>query len=159
MSKTYDLQKLIRAYKKATGETEIDMHTVARWGVKHLGVKLPQPVDPVDVLAKQLSKAAREETRKDEVTGRPYRVNHAVVFTKDGVQQSFWIDIDEAPRGTMHRSLQTRRKQMLGDALQLSFDLDHWNSVNTDEEPIALSFDFTDDIEERKSLDSEDDAA
>lgn len=159
MSQAQDYQKLIRLYKQATGETEIDMHKVAAWGVKHLAVKLPKPISAIDLLAKKLSQAAREETRRDPNTNRSYRANHAVVFTKNGVQQSFWIDIDEASRGLMHRSLQTRRKQMLGDAYQLALDRDHWNSIHPDEEPIQISFDFTDDIEERKSFEDDEDNA
>lgn len=68
------------------------------------------------------------------------------------LQGYLWIDIDEAPRGPMQRSLVMRREQIVGDALQLSFDADHWNSIHTDEEPIILPLDFTDDVDERKII-------
>lgn len=142
-------QQAIRLYKAKTGDTEVDLKKVAKFMVEHLGFKLPEPTDPFDMLAKKLSVAAREEMRTDKTTGRSYRANHAV--QKDGTQQSFWIDIDEAPRKLMHKSLIKRRDQIIGDALQLSLDLDHWNSINPSEEPIDIPLDFTEDVEERKN--------
>lgn len=60
-----------------------------------------------------------------------------------------WVDIDEAPRGKMVKSLVQRREQMVGDGLQLTLDAMHWNSIHPDDEPINLPMDFTDDIEWR----------
>lgn len=142
-------QQAIRLYKAKTGLTEVDLKEVAKFAVNHLGYKLPDPPDPFDILAKKLAVAAREETRTDSKTGRPYRANHAVHL--DGSQHSLWIDIDEAPRRLMHKSLIKRRDGIIGDALQLSLDLDHWNSINPNEEPIAIPLDFTEDVEERKN--------
>ncbi len=84
-------------------------------------------------LAKEFAKAAREEVLYDENTHSPYRANHAI------------------PRGSMHKSLYQRREQMVGDALQLSLDQDHWDSINPDEEPIQMSLDLTMDVEWRKN--------
>ena len=92
------------------------------------------------------SKAAREETRQDYKTGRPYRVYHAFTSDVDG-QGMLWVDIDEAPRKYMLKSAIMRREQMVGDAVQLTFDLDHWNSTNGNEEPIIIPLDFTDDVD------------
>jgi len=39
---------------------------------------------------------------------------------------------------------------MVGDGLQLTFDMDHWNAIHPDEEPIEIPLDFTDDIKWRK---------
>jgi len=142
-------QEAIRLYKKKTGLTEVDLKEVAKFAVNNLGMKLPEPVDPFDLLAKKIAVAAREETRTDKATGRPYRANHAV--PKLGSQQSLWIDIDEAPRPLMQKSLIKRRDGIIGDALQLSLDADHWNSINPAEEPINIPLDFEEDVEERKN--------
>jgi hypothetical protein len=40
-----------------------------------------------------------------------------------------------------------RRQQMVGDAVQLADDVDHWNYVNPAEAPIRIPFDFGPDIE------------
>ena len=49
-----------------------------------------------------------------------------------------------------------RREQMVSDGLNLTFDVDHWNSVNPTEVPIELPMDFTLDIEIRKAADDND---
>ena len=44
------MQDIIRRYKLKTGETEINMKDVARFAAS-LGVKLPNPKDPLHTLA------------------------------------------------------------------------------------------------------------
>ncbi len=68
-----------------------------------------------------------------------------------------WIDIDEAPRPKILKSLINRREQMVGDGLQLTLDQDHWNNVNPKDEPINIPMDLTEDIEWRKNAPDEDD--
>jgi len=141
------MQDIIRRYKLKTGETEINMKDVARFAAS-LGVKLPNPKDPLDTLAEKFAAVAREEIRHDTQTGRPYRANHAVRVGYGSHQYHLWIDIDEAPRKTMHKSLIMRREQMVG-GVQLTLDAMHWNNINPKEEPITIPLDFTEDIEER----------
>jgi hypothetical protein len=157
-NKVQMMQRLIRHYKDETGEKEVDMHKVAQFAVGK-GWSLPAPTNPMDALAKQFSKAARQEIRRDNETGRPYRANHAVTSSQGSSQLTFWVDIDEAPRRVIHKSLINRREQMVGDGLQLTLDADHWNSVNPAEEPITIPMDFTDDIEWRKNTPDEESEA
>jgi hypothetical protein len=143
------MQRLIRHYRDETGEIEVDMKKVARFA-ELKGWKMPVPKDPLDILAQELSRAAREEIEYSKETGRPYRVNHAVA-QKQGDQTIFlWVDINEAPRKVMLKSLNLRREQMVGDGLQLSYDADHWNSLHPSEEKIQLEMDLSFDIELRK---------
>jgi hypothetical protein len=150
VSKNQEMQKLIRYYKRETGVTEVDMREIATFAVKK-GWPLPVPVDPIERLAKDFASAAREETREDKETGNPYRVNHAYTVERDGENYHLWVDIDEAPREPMQKSLVMRREQMVGDAVQLTFDMEHWNRVNPAEEPIVLPMDFTPDVEWRRN--------
>ncbi len=145
-----DMQCFIRYYKDETGKREVNMHEVAEFAVKK-GWSLPKPKNPIDLLSKQFTDAAREETRKDNKTGNPYRANHAVSVTQGQEQFTLWIDIDEAERKPMLKSLINWREQMVGDGLHLTFDTDHWNSIHPDEEPIIMPLDFTDDIKWRKN--------
>jgi hypothetical protein len=147
-TKHQEMQRLIHYYKDQTGKKEVNMHDVAQFAVDQ-GWPLPRPIAAIDRLAKEFSQAAREEINHDGKTGKPYRVNHAVTQIQGSVQQTFWIDIDEAPRKPMVKSLVQRREQMVGDGLQLTLDAMHWNNINPKEEPIALPMDFTDDIEWR----------
>lgn len=148
---------MIRHFKQVTGKTEVDMHEVAAFAHK-MGWPLPVPADPMDILARQFSDAAREETAIDSKTGKPYRINHA--FTPDGnAKAPLWINIDEAPRKNMYKSAINRREQMVGDAYQLTLDLDHWNRVNPKEDPIVLPLDLGPDVEWRKNGDDDQAAA
>jgi hypothetical protein len=148
------MQRLIRLYKEETGKTEVDMREVAKFAVDK-GWKLPAPTSPIDRLAREFARAAREEMRHDKSTGKPYRANHAILTQHGATQLSLWIDIDEAPRKLIHKSLIARREQMVGDGLQLTLDADHWNNVHPDEVPIQIPMDFTEDIEERKNAPDE----
>jgi hypothetical protein len=150
MSRSQEMQRVIRAYKDATGIKSVDMKLVSAWAVETLGWPVPKPVDPMDRLAKQFSAAAREETRTDTETGESYRVHHMYVVEEGEAQYHLWIDIDEAPREPMQASLTMRREQIVGDITQLTFDAEHWNRINPEEEPIQIEADFGLDVEIRR---------
>jgi hypothetical protein len=149
LTKAEQMQQLVRIYKESTGEKDVDALKVAQFAVKQ-GWQLPQPTSAMEMLAHQFADAMRVETKNDSLTGRPYRVNHA--YVPQG-QTTFWFDIDD-PDTTRHKmtiSLISRREQMVGDAVQLTFDADHWNAMHPDENPITLSLEFLEDVNERKA--------
>jgi hypothetical protein len=150
-----EMQRIIRHYKDETGNREVDMHQVAKWAVAK-GWPLPKPADPLEMLSKQFADAARDEIKYDTDTGRPYRVYHAISTRQGDAQLHLWIDIDEAPRSQMLKSLVSRREQMISDGVQLMDDQDHWNARNRDEEPIQLPMDLGPDIEWRRNAPAED---
>ncbi|WP_029604980.1 hypothetical protein [Kozakia baliensis] len=156
MSRRREMQILIRTYKEETGCSEIDMQEVAAFAARH-GWPLPQPKSPLEMLAKQFADAARDEIGHDPKSGKPYRVYHAVPVGNNGQTNLFhWVDIREAPRRRMHKSLMNRREQMVGDGFQLTLDAMFWNSINPNEEPIVLPMDLTPDIEWRLNSPDED---
>ncbi|GMV31005.1 MAG: hypothetical protein AMXMBFR59_31300 [Rhodanobacteraceae bacterium] len=157
-TKNQRLQNITRLYRQRTGNESVDMHEVAKFAAE-MGYQLPKPKSGIDRLAEQLSAAAREETRRDEVTGRPYRANLAVVQWINGNQLTLWHDIDVAPRRVAHKAFVQRREQMVGDAVQLTLDVNHWNRVHEREEPIVMPLDFADDVEWRLNSPDEDDKA
>ena len=144
------MQYIIREYRKSTGKRQVDMHDVARFAVSR-GWPLPKPKDPFDLLARSFTRAARQEVKPDSATGKPYRANHAVMVGKDGQHRWVWVDIDEAERSIIYKSLQHRREQMVDDGYQLTLDAEHWNRINPNEKPIQLEMDMTLDIEWRKN--------
>jgi hypothetical protein len=154
-SKKQEMQRLIRLFRDETGEKEVDMHKVAMFAMRK-GWPMPKPETPLERLAKQFSEAAREEVRRDPSTGRSYRANLAVTTRQGPHQFTFWVDIDEAPRKHAHKSFVQRREQMVGDGLQLTFDVEHWNNVNPADEPIVMPMDLSLDIEWRKNAPDED---
>ena len=155
-SRNAEMQKFIRYYKRETGKHDVNMHDVAKFA-KLKGWTLPTPPDPLDILAKLFSNAARIEIRHDKKTGRPYRANHAYHQMQGTQQLTFWVDIDDpqTTRPKMLKCLVIRREQMVGDGLQLTLDFEHWNSVHPKEEPINLDMDLTDDIAWRKNAPNE----
>ncbi|KFN52289.1 hypothetical protein N790_00535 [Arenimonas malthae CC-JY-1] len=157
-TKSQRLQRLIQHYRDETGNASVDMHEVAKFAADR-GYPLPKPKSALDRLAEQLSIAAREEVRHDKVTGRPYRANLAVVQWNNGQQLTLWHDIDVAPRRVAHKAFVQRREQMVGDALQLTLDVTHWNRVHEGEDPIVMPLDFTDDVEWRLNAPDQDDKA
>lgn len=160
MSRRQERQRFIRHYKEVTGEREIDMHKVADFA-KGMGWKMPTPPSDVELLAKQFADDAQAERRYDEKTRRPYRVYHALPVSNSGQLNLFvYVDIDEATRNQMWKSAVNRREQMVSDGYNLTLDLDHWNSINSEQEPILLPMDLAMDIEIRKAADgNEEDAA
>jgi hypothetical protein len=154
-TKNQRLQNIIRLYRDTTGNDSVDMHDVAKFAAER-GFQLPKPKSALDRLAEQFSAAAREEVRRDPVTGRPYRANLAVVQWINGSQMTLWHDIDVAPRKVAHRAFVQRREQMVGDAVQLTLDVDHWNSVHSDEEAIVMPLDFSDDVQWRLNAPDQD---
>jgi len=157
-SKIQERQRFIRFYKEQTGETDVDMHDVARFAQRH-GWQLPKPRDPLDRLAAQFAAAARVEYRHDDVTGEPYRANHAIPGPRPNERGQYpihWIDIDDeaTTRPKMLKTSAKRREQVVGDVYQLTLDLDHWNRAHPSEDPILLATDFTDDVAWRKNAPS-----
>jgi hypothetical protein len=148
LSKQKQLQGLLRLYREETKEEAVDLHKVSEWAEAR-GWTMPRPADPRKLLAQQLAEAAREETRYDSQTSRPYRANHALQVTQGGQQLYLWVDIDHATRGQMLKSVVQRREQIISDVVQLQFDAEHWNNIHPDEQALRVPTDFTDDVEWR----------
>lgn len=150
-SKRRERIAVIRQWQEVTGNSEIDMHAVAEFARDKLGWPVPRPPNPLDLLAKDFTRAARQDIRKDGETGAPYRGYHAVTTQHGEEKHVFWFDIEDSTRKQMSISVTQRREQMVGDGLQLVRDVDHWNSINADQDPIQVELDFTDDVEWRKN--------
>jgi len=158
MTKAQQMQAIIKRYREETGKDSVDMHDVAKYAVG-MGWPLPKPKTALERLSELFSSAAREEIRRDEITGKPYRANLAVTTWQGSEQMTLWTDIDVAPRHIAHRSFQQRREQMIGDAVQLTFDVMHWNRINEKDNPIDMPMDFTDDVQWRINAPDENEKA
>lgn len=142
-------QAFIRHFADQKGEEGFTMLEVAKAAEK-MGWPLPKPSSPLEMLANQFKDAAREETRRDKKTGRPYRVWHAYPAAS-GEQGTLWADIEDIKRPNMVKSAQNRREQVVGDIVQLTFDIEHWSNAHPSDEPITVETDFTLDVEWRKN--------
>ena len=140
-------QRFIRYYKEVKNQQEVNMHDVALFA-KDMGWKMPVPPDPLDMLAKQFSEAAGEETRVDKETKRVYKANLAITErAKDGRQLTLWIDVDDnPPRHRMVKGLHLYREQMVAEAVIGVNTADHWNRKNPDQIALPFETDLTDDV-------------
>lgn len=163
MSKVTERQKFIRHWMEVTGETEVDMHAVARLALQ-MGWKAPEQISEEDRMAKLFKNAARQDIRHDRNTGRPYRGYHAVPkYDTDGQMVFSYIDIDDPktkPK-SFRKACVMRREQTVDDQLQLRLDQLHWNDNRPEDQHVEiLPADLEFDVELRlASMDDQDDAA
>jgi hypothetical protein len=140
-------RNFIKHFKQVRGTLEVNMHEVAEmW--EQMGGKMPVPPKPREMLAKQFSEAAGEETRIDKETKRVYKASLAITErTKDGGQFTLWLDIDDnPPRHRAAKGLHLYREQMVGEAVIGKNTADHWNRTNPGQMPIPFETDLTDDV-------------
>ncbi|MCA3591517.1 MAG: hypothetical protein IOC94_08390 [Methylocystis sp.] len=143
---TEQLQRVWREYEREHDHLPATSRDVVAWGVSKGHLSIPE-IDPLDKLAEDMGRALREEYRTSP-DGMRYRANHAVRISKGGVQYTFWADMDHAPRSHMENAFAQRRKQIVGDCLQLRVDADVYNSSNAAQLPIQMVLDFRDDVAE-----------
>lgn len=149
MNQTEQLQEAFRAYEREHDHLPASATDVVKWAIDQELLAPPQPKDPTEILAGQLSRALRQEYATD-AHGRRYRKNHAVTLTKDGVQYTIWAILDYAEHSHMEMAFSQRREQIVSDCLQLKTDVDVYNGFHPEQEPIQLVIDFTDDVAERE---------
>ena len=149
LSKVAERLKFIRYWRDQTGETDVDMHAVARMAMQK-GWIAPPPVTEEDRLAKLFKNAARQDIRHDRKTGHAYRGYHAVPKqTADGQLAFSYMDIDDlgAKPENFRKACVMRREQSVDDQLQLRLDQIHWNDQRPPEQnveilPADLEFDI-----------------
>lgn len=152
MTKHEEMQAFVRHYKRENKKTAVTMAEVAAAAIK-MGWKAPAPVTAEERLAKQFAAAEREETLVDKKTNRPYRANLAYsVFNRVGEQTSFWVETDDATRSQAEMWMNKYREQMIGEAVIGTNTVEHWNSINPNEEHLQFSLDFTDETEWRRNI-------
>ena len=147
------LQRIWHKYEAEIGRLPATARDAVAWGVQQRLIS-PSAIDPLDRLAEDMARALREEYRVDQ-QGRKYRLNHAVRVTKAGVQFTLWAELDHAPRPHMEKAFGQRRKQIVGDCLQLKTDVDVYNDMHSDQPPLQLILDFSDDVAELQGMDDQ----
>lgn len=72
------------------------------------------------------------------MTGNPYRAHHAYYDDADGRQLPLWFDLDRAKCDRVVKYVYQRRQHIVQEAVQLTLDLDHWNSVHPTQQPVSM---------------------
>jgi hypothetical protein len=147
MTQTERIHRAWREYEWEHSHMPGGARQMSEWAVARGLLDLP-PVDPLDVLAGQVSRALREEYRTHK--GQRYRANLAVRVTKNGVQTVLWAMTEFATQAHAEMSFSQRREQIIDDCAQLQTDVDVYNDLHPDREAYQLELDFTEDVTERR---------
>lgn len=140
-------QKMIRLYQEETGNYVFELAEVAAWAAAR-GWEMPIPPTSVEMLARQLQRAARAETRPSHGSPLEHRVNHAYTEKVNGETRMKWFDIDgpAATKPKVRMALLLRRKQALNDCVHIAIDRIHWNSSRPPEDQIEMDFNLDDEV-------------
>ncbi len=146
------VKEYVAKYRESHASGLVDPHEVAAWAYNN-GLHKPNVAKVIDLIAADIAQIFREEYRTDD-QGRSYRAKHAVSRKANGKTMTLWGDMDDptAPRDHFVRSFADRRRQVVGDCLQLKTDVDVYNDKNSAEEIIQMPLDFTQDVEELQLL-------
>ncbi len=115
-----------------------------------MGWPPPKPKSPVEILAREISEAARLEERTDKVTGIPYRANLSYSVAQGNGQMTQWVDVEEATKPQLAKSMTNGREQLVGEMFRMAMTAEHWSRINPDEEPYELEMDLGPDVEWRR---------
>jgi hypothetical protein len=148
------LQTIWHKYEQQNGQQPATTREAVEWGIAQ-GLLKPPKIDPFSKLAEDMATALRAEYKVDKF-GRKYRVNHAVRVSSAGVQLTIWSEMEHATRPHMQKAYAQRRKGVADDLFQLKTDVDVYNDMHPQQEPINLVLDFTDDVAERQGLGMDD---
>jgi hypothetical protein len=150
-------QKLIRLYQEETGIYDYKPIDVAEW-LAARNYKMPEPPTAAELLAKELSRAARTENRPSEGSSVSYRANHAYLRLVNGQWEWYWFDLDgpAATKEKVERALRMRQKHVLDCNVGSAAIALHWNATRSPEEKIVLDFDFNDEVTWRLNAPDED---
>jgi hypothetical protein len=142
------MQYLLDEYQRTHPATDsIDPSEVADWAYRE-GKWKPSPVDPRQILRRQLSQALRQETYIDP-QGREVRKNHHIAIGDADNRIDIWINHRTGKPEQMHLSLQQRRSGILADCKHHKLDADSYNDNNVHAVKLPeYDYNFNPDLEE-----------
>ncbi len=154
-TKTEQLQRIFRKYREERGLPKpTSIKDVCVWAMREELWK-PEPAALLSQFTDEMSRALRAEIYTDK-RGKRVRANHSRRLPKidGGEQMVMWDHITTASRGHMQASVQQRRQGIVSDCYRLKMDVDSFNEFRSPNDPIAIFFDFTEDLEELEIMNS-----
>ncbi len=142
-----ELLATIDKYIEETGETEPDLHDIARHA--YFNGMEPMVPDPIKRLAREMALASRQDYITDE-NGEPVRRRHAFVIRRGEEQLTLWSKMEDITPERIKLSAARRRNGTLMDVLQLDRDLTYYNKNHNPGDPILFEANFTTDLQERR---------
>lgn len=146
------LQRIVSKYRTAGNKWPASTSMIAAWAIENEFWE-PHRAIQIRQCSREIARAMREEYITDD-RGRRVRLKHPVSRKVGDAQEVLWDDIRTAPRTHMAMSFMQRRDRIVGDCRQLKADADSYNDSHTDQPPIQLVFDFTDDLAELEAAEA-----
>ena len=84
--------------------------------------------------------------------GRRVRTKYAATLEREGKKQTYWGDRKNVGHDFMEVSVKQQRSRVAGELYQIKVDVDSYNELYNDGEPIQIPLDFTPDIEELEAM-------
>jgi len=142
------MRRFINSYVAETGETTVDLRLVAEWAIRK-GLWEPPKINAIRHLARDLSRAARQDYIEDE-NGEPVRRMHAYTVKCGDQQMTFWVGIESGTPHQIRLSAQQRRNGILLDCFQLERDVRYYNNHHNPGDPVPCCLNFEPDIAEKR---------
>lgn len=140
------MQQIVSKYRLAGEPWPAASKTIADWAIR-LGLWELHEAAALAKCAEDISRAMREEYITD-AKGRRVRIKHSATRNVHGRQMVLWDDMRTATPEHMRISFQQRRQQIVGDCRQLKTDVDGYNELYPENQPIQMVFDFNKDLAE-----------
>ena len=137
---------MVEDYRKAGGAWPATKTQIAEWAMRRKLWELPRE-GKLRVLADDLAKAMRQEYITDR-DGHRVRVKHPAKMARDGEQGTFWGDIRTENRAFMEVATAQRRNGIVADCKQLKSDVDYFNALHPEDDPLQLNLNFSRDVAE-----------
>lgn len=148
-----ELIRLTNKFMRATGKKTFTAREVAAWAIENKLWDLRKE-KLIGICMEEFARAFKEE-RFTDPQGRRVRRKHVRKIEKDGEQIALWEDFNSISRDDFELSLLQRRKQIVGECVQLDIDKVSFNENRKPEKQIELSYDFTDDVAEHRVMSSQ----
>jgi len=145
-----ELIKLTNKFMRDTRKKAYTAREVATWAIDK-GLWDLRIEKLIGLCAEEFARAYKEE-RFTDPQGRRVRRRHVRKIEKDGEQIALWEDFDNISCEDYELSLLQRRKQIVGECIQLNTDKDSFNENRKPNRQIELSYDFTQDIAEHEIM-------
>lgn len=139
--------RLFNQFEVENGYRPEELTVVVQWAVQRGWLDLPN-VDPIAILASQMSQSLRQEM--GSYKGRRYRKNAAVTVGHGDDQRTLWGILEHAEPEFAKQWFGQRRKGAVDDMYQLKLDVFVWNDMHPNpEDRYELETDLTPDMDER----------
>jgi hypothetical protein len=150
MSYMRQMQLLADEFFRETGKVSATKTEMADWAIS-TGRWNRQEEVARKQCADDFAEALRVEYETDP-KGRRVRTKYAATLERDGKKQTYWGDRKNVGREFIEVSVKQQRSRIAGELYQIKVDVDSFNELYNNGEPIQIPLDFTPDIEELEEM-------